>query len=148
MLDEIIKELTTKSNNEQATSKGVLVWAKIVEAQWAQTAILSDIMETHQFDKVKLNPNPRDNLWWVSQDKEDSAGTAVGFTCQDNAQHMGRHAWDAEKLATSGRCVKAKETVVHELEVDVAQETHEANIETVSINSVHLNRNWSLITAY
>ena len=38
--------------------------------------------------------------------------------------------------------------MVHELEVEVAQETCKAKIETVSINSVHLNRNWSLITAY
>ena len=37
---------------------------------------------------------------------------------------------------------------MHELEVEVAQETQEAEIETVSINSVHLNINWSLITAY
>ena len=32
ILGKIIKELTTKSNDEQTTSKGVLVWAKRVEA--------------------------------------------------------------------------------------------------------------------
>ena len=32
MLDEIIKELTTKSNDEQTTSEGVMAWAKTVEA--------------------------------------------------------------------------------------------------------------------
>ena len=61
MLDDIIKELTTKSNDEQTTSEGVLAWAKRVEVQWVQAAILSNITETHQFDKVKLNPKPRDN---------------------------------------------------------------------------------------
>ena len=55
MLDEIIKELTTKSNDEQTTSEGVLAWAKRVEVQWAQAAILSNITETCQFDKAKLN---------------------------------------------------------------------------------------------
>ena len=40
MLDEVIRELTAKNNNEQTTSKDVLVWAKRIEAQ---VAILSDI---------------------------------------------------------------------------------------------------------
>ena len=35
---------------------------------------------------------------------------------------------------------------MHELEVKEAQEVNEGEIETVSINSTHLNRNWSLIT--
>ena len=38
--------------------------------------------------------------------------------------------------------------MVHELEVEGAQETQEGKIETVNIDSVHLNRNWSLITAH
>ena len=62
VLDEIIKELTTKSNNEQATSEGVLAWAKRVEVHSVQAVILSDITETCQFDKVKLNLKPRHNL--------------------------------------------------------------------------------------
>ena len=37
---------------------------------------------------------------------------------------------------------------MHELEVEVAQETQESEIETVSIDSVHLNKNWPLITAH
>ena len=34
------------------------------------------------------------------------------------------------------------------LEVEVAQKTQEGKIETVSIDLVHLNKNWSLITAH
>ena len=45
-------------------------------------------------------------------------------------------------------CWSKKDTTVHELEVEGVQETQEGEIETVSINSVHLNRNWSLITAH
>ena len=37
---------------------------------------------------------------------------------------------------------------MHELEVEGVQEIQEGKIETVSIDSVHLNRNWSLITAH
>ena len=45
-------------------------------------------------------------------------------------------------------CQSKRDHVLHELEVEVAQETCKAEIERVSINLVHLNRNRSLITAY
>ena len=44
-------------------------------------------------------------------------------------------------------CQSRRDRAVHELEVKVAQETNEGENETVSIDSVHLNKNWSLITA-
>ena len=56
MLSKIIKELTSKSNDEQTTSEGVLAWAKRVEAQRAQATILNNNMETHQPHKVKIAP--------------------------------------------------------------------------------------------
>ena len=73
MLDEVIRELTAKSNDEQTTSEGVLVWAKRFEAQWAQAAILNDITELHQFDKIKVaqkqkkQPNEIENKCNISQ---------------------------------------------------------------------------------
>ena len=39
MLDKITKELTTKSNDKQTTSEGVLAWAKRVEVQWASAVV-------------------------------------------------------------------------------------------------------------
>ena len=60
MLGKIIKDLTTKSNNEQTKSEGVLVWAKRVEAQRAQAAILNDITETCHFNKVKITQQTKD----------------------------------------------------------------------------------------
>ena len=54
MLDEVIRELTAKNNNEQTTSKDVLVWAKRIKVQWAQVAILSDITKLQKFNKVKM----------------------------------------------------------------------------------------------
>ena len=44
-------------------------------------------------------------------------------------------------------CQSRKDRAVHKLEVKEAQEDNEGEIETVSIDSVHLNKNWSLITA-
>ena len=39
-----------------------------------------------------------------------------------------------------------RDRAVHKLEVQVVQEVDEGKIETISIDSVHLNKNWSLIT--
>ena len=138
VLDEIIKELTTKSKDKQTTGEGVLAWAKRVEAQWAQAAILSDIMETQQFDKVKLNSKQRDN----------QGRQMVGTTGQRrHCRYCGRIHAPRQCPAYGKMCVGCRKTghfrkvwhskrdcVVHELEVEVAQETCEPKIERVSIN--------------
>ena len=62
MLDEIIKELTSKTNNEQMTSKDVLAWAKRVKVQRLQASVLNDITVTKTFDKVK-NASELKNTW-------------------------------------------------------------------------------------
>ena len=59
MLDEVIRELTARINDEQTTSEGVLAWAKMVEVQRAQATILIDIIEFHQFDKIKMAQKPK-----------------------------------------------------------------------------------------
>ena len=76
MLDEVIRELTAKSNNEQTTSDNVLAWAKRVEAQWAQTAILSDITESHKFDKIKMAQKLKS-----SWDRETTHPTSHRWLC-------------------------------------------------------------------
>ena len=53
MLDEIIRELTSRNGNVQTTSEDVLVWTKRVEAQRVQASMLNDITETKAFNKVK-----------------------------------------------------------------------------------------------
>ena len=59
MLEEVIRELTAKNNNEQTTSQGVLAWVKRVGTQRAQEAILNDITESCQFDKIKMAPKAK-----------------------------------------------------------------------------------------
>ena len=39
------------------------------------------------------------------------------------------------------------EHAVHKIDVEAVQESQDEQIEIVSIDSVHLNRNWSVITA-
>ena len=54
-LMEIIKELTATKNDDHITGRAVLAWAKKVEAQWAQTAVLNTLTESRQFDRVKIS---------------------------------------------------------------------------------------------
>ena len=55
MLEEIIQELTAAKNDDHITSGGVLAWAKRVEVQRAQVAVLNTLIESRQFDKIKLS---------------------------------------------------------------------------------------------
>ena len=55
MLDEIIKEVTATKNDDHKTSGGVLAWAKRVEAQRAQAAVLNTLTKSRQFDKIKIS---------------------------------------------------------------------------------------------
>ena len=59
MLDEIIRELTTKNNDEQVTSECVLTWAKRIEVQRAQATVLNDTTELCQFDKIRVTQNQK-----------------------------------------------------------------------------------------
>ena len=59
MLDEIVRELTAKNNSEQINSENILLWARRIEAQRAQAAILNDITEAPKFDKIKLVQKPK-----------------------------------------------------------------------------------------
>ena len=64
MLEEIIKELTTVSGDDQITSGNVQAWVKGVEAQRPWAAVMSTITETKEFNKIKVSrpvwvSNPR-----------------------------------------------------------------------------------------
>ena len=52
--EEIIKELTATNNDDPIASGGVLVWAKWIEVQRVQAAVLNTLTESRQFDKVKV----------------------------------------------------------------------------------------------
>ena len=51
MLDEIIRELTSRTSNVQTTNKDVLARAKKVTAQRVQAAVLNSLTEIKAFDK-------------------------------------------------------------------------------------------------
>ena len=56
MLDKVIRELTAKNSSEQTTSEDVLLWARRIEAQRVQAAILSDIKN---LTRLNFSKNPK-----------------------------------------------------------------------------------------
>ena len=61
MLEEIIRELTATKNDDLITSGGMLAWAKRVEAQRAQAAVLHTLTESRKFDKIKISKKVKDD---------------------------------------------------------------------------------------
>ena len=144
MLDEVIRELTAKDNNEQTTSKDVLAWAKRVEVQQAQAAISNNITESQKFDKIKMAQKPKS-----SWDRETTHPMYQKWLCRYcGGSHMPRQCLAYGKtFARCGKmghfkrvCRNKRDCEVHELEMEMVQETQEEGIETVSINSVYLKK--------
>ena len=115
MLEEIIKELTATNNDDHITSGGVFAWAKRVEVQRAQAVVLDSLTESKQFDKMKVSNKARDNkvrapVNWATQ-QQLCRYCGGDSTSRGNAQHMGRHVWNAERWDTSGRSATVEEAV-------------------------------------
>ena len=72
MLEEIIKELTVTNIDDHITNGGVLAWAKRVDGQRLQAAVLNALTELRQFNKIKVSKRA----------KEDTARTMVSQTSQ------------------------------------------------------------------
>ena len=145
MLDEVIREITAKDNNKQTTSEDVFTWAKRVEAQWAQAAILNDITESQKFNKIKMTLKPKG-----SGDRETTHPTYQKQPCRYcGGSHTPRQCPPYGKTCTGcgkmghfkGVCRSKRDCMVHEVEMEMAQEHQEEGIETVSINLVYLNKN-------
>ena len=104
MLDEVIGELATKGNNDQMSSKDVLVWAKRTEVQWAQAAILNEIAELQNFHKFKMAQNPK-GMWkqYTQAVTNTHADIVMEVMHPGSVQHMEKCALDVEKLVTSRR---------------------------------------------
>ena len=145
MLDEVIREIITKGSNDQTTSEDMLIWAKRVEAQRMQAAILSDITDSQRFYQVKVakhqagkrathRASPHQPCRYCRSMHAPRQCLAYGKTCASCSKlgHFKKVCWSRE------------DHTVHKVEVDVSQE--DGKIE-VSINSVYLYNKWLLITA-
>ena len=153
MLEEVIKELTATGNDDHITSRGVLAWAKRVEVQRAQTAVLNILTELRQFNKIEISKR-------AMEDKQDTARALVGQTLQwQPCWHCGR-VHPLKQCPAYGKtcvgcgktghfkivCCSRRSRAVNEIEVEMAQEYSAGETGTVSIDSVHMNKDWSLLT--
>ena len=141
MLDEIIRELMSRTSNVQTTSEDVLVWAKRVKAQRAQAAVLNDLTEIKAFDKIK-----KSKTTWG---REAQVATHQRWPCRYCRQsHAPRQCPVYGKMcAAFGKtwhfrkvCRSKRNCAVHEVEMDMETESQEEDTEIVSINSVYINK--------
>ena len=140
MLDEIIRELTSKTSSQQMTGKDVLAWVKRVEVQRAQASILNDITETKTFDKVKKEPESK-NTWG----REANIATHQRQPCRYwGGSHSPRQCPAYGKTCnTCGKmghfrkvCKSKRNCMVHEVEIEMGPDSQGEDIEIVSINSL------------
>ena len=152
MLDEVVRELMAKNSSKQMNSEDVLLWPRQIKAQRAQTAMLSNLTEAQKFDKVKLVQKSKNR-----QEIETTCQAFHKHPCKYcGGSHAPRQCPAYGKSCASCRkmghfkkvCMSKKNCTVYEVEVEVMPEPQEEDIETVSINSIYLNRNRSLITTY
>ena len=144
MLDEVVRELTAKNSSKQMNSEDVLLWTRGIKAQRAQTAILSHITEAQKFDKVKLVQKPKNR-----QEIETTHQAFHKHPCKycggNHAPRQcpayGKSCNSCGKMIHLKKVCISKNCTVHEVEVEVMPEPQEDDIETVSINSIYLNRN-------
>ena len=150
MLEEIIKELTATKNYAHITSGGILAWAKRVEVQSSQAAVLNILTESKQFDQIKMSKKAKD---------DKTRAPIHQITQQQPCRYCGRVHKPRQCSAFHKMCVECgkvghfqkschsrRSRVVNEMEQEVSQEYKEDNIETVSVNSVCMNKNQSMLT--
>ena len=153
MLGEIIWELTKIKENGTIMSKNVLAWAKRVEVQRPQSAVMNSLTEVKKSDKIKVSKHTH----------KDSARrhTQTKMSIQQACRYCGSSHPPRQCLAYGKSCTECgnighfravrrsrRTGVVHKVEQETVQDTDgENNIELVSINSIQFNRNHSILTA-
>ena len=94
------------------TSEQVLVWAKRVEAKRAQSAIITSLSETKEFDKIKtikVGQTQSEKATNVPKCLQTKAAVIVVPAIHPyNAQPMGRSVWSVARLITFGRSAEVE----------------------------------------
>ena len=146
MLGEIIKELTATRGNDHMTTSNVLAWAKRVEAQKTQPAVMNSITESKKFDKIKVSRSMHKN----SPKRPVQSSTPTQQVCRycscsyppRQCPAYGKMCTEFNKIGLFQRVCRSKKTrAVHKVELETIQDKASEDIEMVSLTSVQFNIN-------
>ena len=144
ILEELIKELMATKNYDHITSGGMLAWAKRVEVQRAQAAVLNSLTEAKQFDKIKVSDKIKDNKARASVNQATQwqpCRYCGGVHQPRQCPAYERCVQSVERWGTSGRSATVEwSRMVNDMEQEASQEYREDEIEMVSINFVYMNK--------
>ena len=149
MLAEIIRELTKAKESADTTSEQVLGWAKGVEANRAQSAIMDNLTETKEFDKVKI---AKGGLRYKGGNVQTHTKAPAKKNCSYcSSSHPPRQCPAYGKMCTDcGKvnhfrevCRSRRNTTVHNIEQEPDRcNVEEEHIDTVNKNSIIFNMKW------
>ena len=126
MLEEIIKELTATKNDDHIPSGAILAWAKRLEVQRAQAAVLNTLTESKQFDKIKISKKAQDDkqeLQCTGPHSNNCTDTVGGSTSQRQCPAYGKMCVECGKVGHFWNvCNSRRSRVVNEMEQEVSQE--------------------------
>ena len=132
----------------------MLFRVKRVEAQRAQSAIMNSLTEAKEFDKLKIVKNTyKDSIRRFTQTQMPTKHTCrcCGSSHPSPRQcpAYGKRCTECSKIGHFRvGCRNGRARAMNEVEQDTAQfSVDENSIDLVNINSIHFNKNCSIITA-
>ena len=153
MLGEIIRELTkAKGKNVTITSGNVLTWAKRVEAQRAQSVVISTRTEAKEFDKIKVAKYVHKDTYKRTTQTRTPMKQTYRYCSNTHSPRQcpvyGKMCLACNKIGHFQVVYRSKRTrAVNEVEQETFHDNAGEDIEVVSINSVWFNKNCSVLTA-
>ena len=145
-------ELTIKHANREITSENVLCWAKRVETQRAQSAIMNCLTEAKEFDKLKIVKNtckdgPRRSSTQTKMPPKQTCRYCGSSHPPKQCQAHWKKCTECSKICHFRRvCRSRRARSMNEVKQETVQDSTEENsIDLVNINSIHFNKNHLVI---
>ena len=117
----------------------------------AQAAVLNTLTESRQFDKVKISMKTKDDKARapVSQTTQQQPCRYCGGPHQQKqCPAYGKMCMECSKVGHFKKvCHSKRSRVVNDMEQEMSQEYSKDEIKMMSINSVYMNKNQSMLTA-
>ena len=133
-------------------SEQVLVWAREWKPKEAQSAIITSLSETKEFDKIKTIKGGQRHILRKPQTHTQMPVMQSCSYC--GTSHPPRKCWalgrkvqSVARPTTLQRLRSSRNRTVHDIEQEPDQHYEEDHIDTVNINSIIFNSKWSVITA-